>query len=178
MKIKKTQILVKCKLINKIILENFKNYFLYIISIILLVLFVEVFIHTALLGLLPSLVTAFMNFFKIIAVISIANRLKQYLINKFNINNIFIKLMILILKNPIIPYSLYLCCYVASSLLLYWILDDVLLANIALQSAIAMIIGILLGIIAYMQNNKKNIWMTLLFSRGHFFDFHLKKTYL
>jgi hypothetical protein len=117
----------------------------------------EFIVSTNFMGFVPSISGAFINFFKLLGILVIVDKIKVWLSKKFKKSNWLFIFFMFLLRKPVLIYSLYLFWYIWAALSLYKFTDNVLLANIALQSAISMFIGIVFGAFAFLKNSRKNV---------------------
>ena len=147
----------RIKIGNKIdlIFVQVKTYFVSLSIMVLLILLMELIIKTDLMGFLPSIIGAFMNFFKLLGVLVVADKLQIWLSKKLRKNSLLFRFSVFFLKRPLLIYSLYLSWYIYAAMYIYIVTDNVLIANVALQSAIAMFMGIVFGAFVFLKNTKK-----------------------
>lgn len=176
----------KIKNKNFFILFQMKKYFVYLFVMVLLILLVELFFQTGFLGFIPSILLAFWNFFKILGALILINNIKIFLSKKLKKPSWLLNFLMFLLKWPLLLYVMYLFWYTYLAIVLYLVTDNILLANVVLQSIVAMFLGIIFGVIVLLKNNKKNIKWLFCFLESHFlygikcllFNFDLKKTNL
>lgn len=176
----------KIKNKNFFILFQMKKYFVYLFVMVLLILLVELFFQTGFLGFIPSISLAFWNFFKILGALILINNIKIFLSKKLKKPSWLLNFLMFLLKWPLLLYVMYLFWYIYLAIVLYLVTDNILLANVVLQSIVAMFLGIIFGVIVLLKNNKKNIKWLFCFLESHFlygikcllFNFDLKKTNL
>ncbi len=136
----------------KKIFQKIKDNLIYVIFITLSVFVMEVFIDTNWFGLPFSLGAAFANFFKLLTVTIVADNIKKYLGKYADKVKILKFIFNLIVRFPLPIYAIYLLWWLSVPLATYRVADNIFVVNGALQMMIAMVLGIMLGVIASIRN--------------------------
>lgn len=157
----------KEKIRNKIsfIFLEIKKHFVYLFVMVLLMLFVELFFQTGFVAFIPAVSLAFWNFFKILGVLILIDKIKIFLSKKLKKDGWLLIFLMFLLRWPLFIYVVYLFWYVYAALVLYFMADSVLASNMILQSIVAMILGIVFGVFVLLKTNKKIIKWPLCFQR-------------